>query len=796
MVHIITDSRTVSYYPESIFFALKSPRNDGHKYIRELYERGLKCFVISNEETPLPGKDACFILVKDTLSALQELAKQHRSKFYLPLIAVTGSNGKTIVKEWLYQLLKDKFSICRNPKSYNSQIGVPLSVWNLRPPHNLGIFEAGISTAGEMKVLADILQPRIGVFTGIGEAHSEGFKNTEEKIQEKFLLFRNCEIIVIQGLKKDQIPELYRSKKIILIGEESSADIRLQKISPENTSTRLELVHNNTLYSFTIPFIDRASILNAITCFGTLVALEKDPKEFENQFKNLQAIALRLEIKNGINNSVLINDFYNSDLDSLRIALNHLQQQSRSSEKTLILSDIEQSGQSAENLYKEIADLLKQYNVAGLIGIGKVISSFSGLFPSSSRFFQSTEEFISAFPSFSSMFHNNTILLKGARSFGFERISHVLQLKSHDTVLEINLNHIVENINYYKALLKPGTGIMCMVKAMGYGSGSSEIARTLQHNGIQYLAVAYADEGVELRQANIALPVMVMSPEIDSLEDIITYQLEPEIYSFRILEAFCRALDRSGVSEPYPVHLKIDTGMHRLGFEEKDLQQIADTLKKNPQLKVQSVFSHLVASDNPALDDFTKQQISSFEKACAAIEKSIGYSFIKHICNSGGISRFRNAHYDMVRLGIGMYGVGINAEEQKQLQNAGALKTRISQIKTVSKGETVGYNRNGKAEKDMTIATIPIGYADGFRRELGNGKFELIINGKSCKTIGNICMDMCMVDISQVNCAEGDEVIVFENFSQISKMAEALNTIPYEVLTGISTRVKRVYVQE
>jgi alanine racemase len=792
--HLISDSRTITTYNESVFFALVSGRNNGHKYINDLYKNGVRCFVVS-ESVKLP-KDCAVIKVKNTLNALQQLAAYHRSQFSLPVIAITGSNGKTIVKEWLYSLLKDNFNICRSPKSYNSQIGVPLSVWNLNSDHTIGIFEAGISTTKEMPKLEKIIRPNIGVFTSLGEAHAEGFSNAKQKIAEKFSLFDNCDVIVVNGLNAKQIPAKYKSKKIIFIGKEKNSTIQIKKTSAEGNATTIELIHSKKNYSIEIPFTDSASTSNAITCFGVLLATGLEPEKYYSGFKNLPSIALRLEIKNGINNCVLINDFYNSDLDSLKIALNYLHQQTRNTSRTVILSDIEQSGQNTKNLYKEIAKLLKQYKINKLIGIGKNISANASAFTIEKDFFENTDQFVNAFHSKKISFSNSTILLKGARSFGFENISQLLQQKSHDTVLEINLNKLTENINYYRSLLKPGTQIMCMVKATGYGSGSAEIAKTLQHIGVNYLAVAYADEGVELRNAQINLPVMVMSPEEDSLEDIINYNLEPEIYSFRILELFCKQLQKSGYSEAYPVHIKIDTGMHRLGFEEKDLEQLAATLLKYPQLKIKSVFSHLAASDNPELDNFTEQQISIFEKACFLLENKSGYGFIKHICNSGGVTRFKNAHYNMVRLGIGMYGVGVNPEEQSKLQNVSALKTRISQIKNVKAGDTVGYNRNGKVVNAITIAIIPIGYADGYKRELGNGKGIVYINGIAYKTIGNICMDMCMVDITGTNCKEGDEVIVFETFGQIHNLSVAMNTIPYEVLTSISARVKRIYVQE
>lgn len=792
--HLISDSRTITAYNESAFFALISERNNGHKYVNDLYKNGVRCFVVS-ENIKLP-KDCAIITVKNTLTALQQLAAYHRSQFSLPVIAITGSNGKTIVKEWLHALLKDHFNICRSPKSYNSQIGVPLSVWNLNAAHTVGLFEAGISKIKEMPKLEKIIQPNIGVFTNLGEAHSEGFSGIKQKIEEKFSLFDHCDVIVVNGLLAKQIPARYKSKKIILIGKEKNSSIQIKKVITENDSAQIELIHSKKNYKLDIPFSDSASVSNAITCFGVLLATGLEPEKYYPAFKNLPAIALRLEIKNGINNCVLINDFYNSDLDSLKIALNYLHQQTRNIQRTVILSDIEQSGQSTKSLYKEIAKLLKQYKVNRLVGIGKNISANASAFTIDKEFFENTNEFLNAFNSKAIVFSNSTILLKGARSFGFEKISQVLQQKSHDTVLEINLNKLTENINYYRSLLSPGTQIMCMVKATGYGSGSSEIAKTLQHIGVNYLAVAYADEGVELRNAQINLPVMVMSPEEDSLEDIINYDLEPEIYSFRILELFCKQLQKSGYAEAYPVHIKIDTGMHRLGFEDKDLDTLAATLLKYPQLKVKSVFSHLAASDNPELDDFTRQQISVFEKASSLLEDKLGYTFIKHICNSGGVTRFKNAHYGMVRLGIGMYGVGVNAEEQSKLQNVSALKTRISQLKNIKAGDTVGYNRNGKVIHDITIAVIPIGYADGFKRELGNGNGVVYMKGIACKTIGNICMDMCMIDVTGTGCKEGDEVVVFETFGQIHNLSAAMHTIPYEVLTSISGRVKRVYVQE
>lgn len=793
--HLLTDSRSIHFFSESVFFALVTPRNNGHRYIAELYKKGVRCFVVSEKisfETP----GASVIHVSDTLKALHDITAYHRSQFHLPVVAITGSNGKTIVKEWLYQLLKDQFTICRSPKSYNSQIGVPLSIWNLNERHTLGIFEAGISTVHEMQMLEQIIKPTIGVFTGLGNAHQEGFASAEEKLAEKFKLFESCSYVVVQGLKRNEIPAHISMHELIFVSEHEDADVRIEKVKSSLLSSSIRLNYRHKIFQLEIPFTDKASVINASTCFGALVALHQNPEDLIPLFRELQPVALRLEIRNGISNSVLINDFYNSDIDSFIIALSYLNQQSLNQKKIVIISDIEQSGRNSDELYNELAALIQPYGIDTIIGVGQAIHKHASLFGPEALFFNSTNDLIAQLPALRQRFFNSTILLKGARSFGFEKISQALQQKSHDTVLEIDLGKLVGNINYYKSLLKSGTGIMCMVKAMGYGSGSVEIAKTLQHVGAAYLAVAYADEGVELRNANINLPVMVMSPERDSFEDIINYQLEPEIYSFKILDSFCAALDRLGHSEPYPVHIKIDTGMRRLGFEEKDLGQLLDRLAKAPQIVVKSVFSHLVGSDNPAIDEFTHEQISIFKNCFRVLEDRLGYSVIRHICNSGGISRFPEAHFDMVRLGIGMYGVGIHPDEQKQLQNVGSLKTTISQLKSVGKGQTVGYNRNGKMEKDAIIATIPIGYADGFRRELGNGNISVYIHGKPCKTVGNICMDMCMIDVTGVDCSEGDEVIIFESFEQIKRIADAEHTIPYELLTSLSSRIKRVYIQE
>jgi Alr-MurF fusion protein len=789
----LNDSRGLYTSDGLLFIALKTGRDNGHKYIPELIEKGVRSFLINEFEfdyKAYDNTDISFLLSKKPLITLQVLAAYHRQRFYIPVIGITGSNGKTVVKEWLYQILKNDYSICRSPKSYNSQIGVPLSVLNLSPSHTLAIFEAGISKPDEMEHLASIIRPTFGVLTSIGTAHDEGFYSREQKIKEKLILLKGTDKMFINGLSKSEVNDI-DPLRMVFISESDDADIRY------GLEKELMCVNDqNATYEFKIPFSDQASLQNIATCTAVLMQLGYKAGEIASRIGQLQSVALRLEIKKGINNSMLINDYYNSDLDSLSIALNYLHQKNRKSRKTVIVSDIEQSGLTSSELYRELGQMFSKNKIDLTIGIGKEISSHRSFFNSNSIFFENTEHAIRGFNLIQTQIGDSGILLKGARSFGFEHISRLLQLKSHDTIFEINLNKLISNVNYYKALLKQDTKLMCMVKAMGYGSGSEEVAQTLQHIGVDYLAVAYSDEGVELRNSQVNLPVMVMNPEEDAFEDIINFNLEPEIYSFRILHAFVKKLDSMGIAEPFPVHLKIDSGMHRLGFEEHELEALVHVLKSLPQIKVKSVFSHLAASDDSELDELTASQIQLFEKAFILIERELGYTVIKHICNSAGISRFKNAHFNMVRLGIGMYGIAHTAVDQTNLENAGSLKTRISQIKMVKKDEIVGYGLSGKVSSDTLVATIPIGYADGLNRLAGNGRHGLYVNSVFCKTLGNICMDMCMIDVSGVKCKEGDEVIVFENSDQLMALSSALGTIPYEILSSVSGRVKRVYVQE
>ncbi len=796
--HVLIDSRQLIEPSSVLFIALVSNRNDAHQYIPQLIQRGVQAFVVNAiPEECKNNQDVCFLVVPDTLKALQTLATYHRAQFQFPVIGITGSNGKTIVKEWLYQLLKSDYHIIRSPKSYNSQIGVPLSVWQINPQHNLAIFEAGISQIGEMENLEKIIQPSIGVFTSLGSAHNEGFDDLSKKLNEKLLLFKQCQAVIINALSIDKTLYHHFPSSAFVISREKDATLQITNIHSTLHSTSIQANYQNQVVKIEVPFTDSASIENIITCWAVLLHLNIANPEINVRLQKLSPVAMRLELKLGINNCVLINDFYNSDVNALEIALHHLKQQHRGGKKMVILSDIEQSGKSREVLYQHVAKLLQQFNVDVLIGIGKDISSQKQCFKLTSFFFDTTQQFISKHQSITDLqFKDAIILLKGARSFEFELISKLLQQKSHDTVLEINLNHLVHNINYYRSKLSKDTLLMCMVKATGYGSGSTEIAFTLQHHRIDYLAVAYTDEGVELRKAGIHLPIMVMSPEESSYDDMIAYHLEPEIYSFKVAQEFIQALQNRAITNRYPIHIKLDTGMHRLGFEQHQLAELCQFLKSQTGVYVKSVFSHLAASDDSSLDDFTHQQIESFKVMSQQLEQTLNYSMIKHICNSSAITRFSQAQFNMVRLGIGMYGIGFNDTDKLQLQNISTLKTRISQIKHLNKNETVGYSRKGKLSKESRIATIPIGYADGFSRQLGNGNAVVYINEQACSTIGNICMDMCMIDVSSISCQEGDEVIIFNQVEHIFKLAEAMGTIPYEVLTSISTRVKRVYVQE
>ncbi len=794
---IIIDSRHVVDPTGTLFIAIKGIRNDGHFFIHDLIKkRNIRNFIVaSNYQIPNEYSDFNFIIVDNPLYAFHALAADYRSRFNIPIIGITGSNGKTIVKEWLYHILQPYYRITRSPKSYNSQTGVPLSVLNLEPDTTLAIFEAGISQKNEMQNLSRIIQPTIGIFTNIGDAHQENFIDYEEKIVEKLLLFKSCDTLIFCADHEliDKVIKntswLNSCRKLTWSTKNKEADLRISAIEQQKGTTRITGLFQKQLISITIPFTDYASIENAIHCWITALYLQIPQSEIQQAMNTLTPVAMRLEQIAGINGCTIINDSYNLDIPSLTIALDYLMQQQHPN-KTLILSDILQSGLPDNELYKRVASLINEKKINKLYGIGRSIYSHADLFSCEKEFFKSTDEFIDSFHA--SKFQNEAILLKGARIFEFERILAMLEQRVHLTTLEINLNALVHNLNYYRSKLKPETKIMVMVKAFSYGSGSYEIANLLEFHRVNYLAVAYVDEGIALRRSNIALPIIVMGPEDGSFRRMIEYQLEPEIYSFDVLQKFMQQIKIHQLQH-IPIHIKIDTGMHRLGFLPDEITSLCHILKDNHLVQVKSVFSHLAASDEPEHDDYTHQQVETFVEVCKQIQSVLPYQFDRHILNSAGIERFPQYQFDMVRLGIGLYG--INPFNQNKLKVVGRLKTHIIQIKHIKKGNTIGYGRKGMANKDTTIAVIPIGYADGFTRRL-SGKGKVWLNGKYAPIIGNICMDMSMIDITNIQASVGDEVEIFGEHISVDELASITGTIAYEILTSVSDRVKRIYISE
>lgn len=804
------DSRKITHPAQTLFFALKGASLDGHHYIAELQQKGVVNFIISNENAII--ENANFIIVNDVKTALQKLAAFHRKQFSYPVIGITGSNGKTIVKEWLYQLLHEKYSIVKNPKSYNSQIGVPLSVWQMSDAYNLGIFEAGISESGEMEKLEPIIAPAIGVFTNLGEAHSEGFINAGHKAKEKLKLFSHSEKIIYckdHGEINNAIAAMVHLSKqnqqnkaleVFSWSQYVDADVKITAVLQQKNKSYISCSYQQKEIDFEIPFTDNASIENAMHCLCVMLLFKISTREIKKRMALLSRIEMRLELKDGINNCIVINDAYNSDSASIKIALDFLQQQNTTLQKTVILSDILQSGKNEIDLYGDVAALLESAGVTTLYAVGQAISrqkkQFEKIKTLHTEFFQSTTTFLAEMNT--ARFSNELILIKGARKFEFERIVKFLEKKSHNTKLEINLSALANNLKVYQSLLRPETKMMAMVKAFGYGSGSIEIAKTLQFNRVNYLAVAYADEGVELRKAGITLPIMVMNADEDNYENIFSYQLEPEIYSLlQLQEMVAVFLSKPRKQQFFNIHIELETGMNRLGFHTTDIDKLIAYIQQNGAVKIASVFSHLAGSEDPTLDEFTHQQLSLFEKNSYTIIASFDYPIIRHILNSNGIVRHPQAQYDMVRLGIGMYGIDDSQQLQKRLQVVSTLKSSISQIKQIEKGETIGYNRKGLAHDKMTIATINIGYADGLPRILGNGNGYMLLKGKKAPIIGNVCMDMTMIDISGIaDVSQADEVIIFGEKPTVSEVAKQANTIAYEILTGISSRVKRIYFQE
>ena len=800
--HIVTDSRKILFPSGSIFFAIAGYRRDGQIFLAEAFLRGVRCFVVSRLPDINEFPEAVFILVDDTLMALQTLVAFHRSKFNFPVIGITGSNGKTIVKEWLNHLLQDRYSIVRNPKSYNSQIGVPLSVWQMKSDDELGIFEAGISTVGEMEKLARIIRPDIGIFTNIGEAHSEGFTSVREKIREKLSLFTGTGLLVYCRDYKELDEEVMQFQETNNIrcfrwSRNEGADVQFLSALVEDGNTHIRLRYHGDAFDYTIPFTGAAAVENSVTCAMVMLGMGMDIADIVEGMKTIPTLAMRLEMKQGINRCTVINDSYSADLSSLQLALDFLLQQQQHDQRVVILSDIPESGIPEGELYLHIATILKRNRINRLKGIGPLMSKYLTIFTTAgleAEMFMSTTDFIAEFHPL--QYKDELILIKGARVFEFEQINQLLEVKMHQTVLSINLTAISHNLNEYRKYLSPQTKLMVMVKAFSYGSGSYEIANLMQFHKVDFLAVAYTDEGTDLRKAGISTPIMVMNPEEASFAAITGFDLQPEIFSFQMLHQFRDFLKAEGINE-YPIHIKLDTGMHRLGFEEKDLEALVAELKNSTQFRVVSVFTHLVASEDPKEDEFTRKQSTEFKNAADNLSDQLGYSFLRHISNTAAIHRHPDLQMDMVRLGIGLYGSGKKNVAPLQLQEASSLTTTIAQIRDVKAGESVGYNRKGVLNRDSRIATIRIGYADGYPRSLSNGIGKVLIRNQLVPVAGLVCMDMTMIDVTDIpGLEEGEEVIIFGKTLSVNKLAEWADTIPYDIMTGISQRVKRVYFEE
>ena len=804
---LLTDSRSLCFPEETLFFALKSTRNDGHRYIEDLYRRGVRNFVVEAkgiaEYCPNGSvttmADANFLIVPSPLAALQRLAERHRDEFNIPIVGITGSNGKTMVKEWLYQLLLPSQKIVRSPRSYNSQIGVPLSVWLLNEQTEIGIFEAGISQPGEMMALRDIIQPTIGVLTSLGSAHQENFRSMEEKCLEKLELMHDTEAmvycsdndIVSRCIRRMQ----YKGEKIAWSQCDEQVALFVKRIENKGQSARITYIWQGEENTYSIPFIDEASIEDTITCAAVALRLGLTPGQLADRMPKLEPVAMRLEVKEGQRGCLLINDSYNSDINSLDIALDFMQRRESAGSltKTLILSDIFQTGTTSDKLYAQVSDLAVKRGINKFIGIGPELSAQADRIQiADKQFFADVNHFLSS-DAFAALNHE-LILLKGARPFGFDQITEQLEQKVHETILEVNLNAVVENLNYYRSFLKPETKMVCMIKADGYGAGAVEIARTLQDHRVDYLAVAVADEGVTLRKAGITANIMIMNPEMTAFKTMFDYDLEPEVYSFRLLDALIKAARKEGITG-WPVHIKLDTGMHRLGFDPvDDMDELIDRLKHQNAVIPRSVFSHFVGSDSDDFDSFSAQQFALFEEGSSKLQSAFSHKILRHIDNSAGIEHFPERQLDMCRLGLGLYG--IDSRDNRILNTVSTLKTTILQMHQVRAGETVGYSRKGKLDRDSVIAAIPIGYADGLNRHLGNRHGYCLVNGQKAEYVGNICMDVAMIDVTDIPCQEGDQVEIFGEHLPVTVLSDAIDTIPYEVLTGVSNRVKRVYFQD
>ena len=797
---LLTDSRSLAFPETTLFFALRTARGDGHRYLPDLYRRGVRNFVVEQlpEAWQTDYAGANFLRVVSPLKALQRLAERHREEYDLPVVGITGSNGKTVVKEWLYQLLSPLKRVTRSPRSYNSQIGVPLSVWLLDEHTEVGLFEAGISEPDEMPALRAIIQPTIGVLTHLGPAHQENFPSLEDKCLEKLELFKDAEVIVYNAdspVVADCVRRsLYTGNQLAWSRTDQAQPLFVPKVVTGADGTDVTYVYLGYEGHFHLPFVDEASVEDALHCLAVCLYLHVSQEAIARGMARLEPVAMRLEVKQGVRGCTIINDTYNSDVNSLDIALNFMQRRpaGHAVRHTLVLSDILQSGEPAEALYARVATLVGSRGVDRLIGVGPELTAAAARFPMEVRFFQTTDELLRS--GLLDTLRDELVLVKGARAFHFERITERLALKVHETTLEVNLAALVDNLNYYRSFMRPDTRMVCMVKASAYGTGAVEVAKTLQDHRVDYLAVAVADEGVVLRQAGITTGILIMNPEMSALDTLFAYDLEPEVYSFRLLDALIHAAERAGVAH-FPVHVKLDTGMHRLGFDpERDVPALIDRLRGQDAVVVRSVFSHFAGSDEDRFDDFSAEQFDRFDRASRALQAAFPHRILRHICNSAGIERFPERHLDMVRLGLGLYGV--DPYGNRLLHTVATLRTTILQIRDVAPTDTVGYSRRGRLDRPSRIAAIPIGYADGLDRHLGCGHAYCLVHGQRAPYVGNICMDVCMIDVTDIDCREGDAVEIFGEHLPVTELSDRLGTIPYEVLTSVSERVKRVYFQE
>lgn len=798
---ILTDSRSLCFPEETLFFAIRSERNDGHKYIADLYRRGVRSFVV--EVLPADWQkdypEANFLKVPFALEALQRLAERHRDEFDIPVVGITGSNGKTVVKEWLYQLLSPSMTVTRSPRSYNSQIGVPLSVWLLSEQSEVGVFEAGISMPGEMKSLRDIIQPTVGVITNLGAAHQENFKSMADKCHEKLRLFHDSKAIVYpyddEVIRQCVESYDYKGEQIAWSVKNPSVKMFVKSVDKNNTQTTVTYVFNGVEAAYTLPFIDEASVANSIICAAVALHLGLTSDDIAQRMPAIEPVAMRLEVKEGQHGCTLINDSYNSDVNSLDIALDFMNRRPdhEGRRRTLILSDIYQSGEDGDTLYKKVSELAVKRGVQKFIGIGPEISRCADeIMIEEKYFFDDCNSFIES-TVFSSL-RDEVILLKGSRKFSFDRLTELLEQKVHETILEVNLNSVVKNLNYFRSYMKPTTKLVCMVKADAYGAGAVEVAKTLQDHRVDYLAVAVADEGVTLRKNGITCNIMIMNPEMTAFKTMFDYKLEPEVYSFRLLDALVKAAQKEGITG-YPVHIKLDTGMHRLGFDPRsDMDELISRLKHQNAIIPRSVFSHFVGSDSDDFDNFSAMQFRLFDEGSKKLQSAFSHKILRHMDNSAGIEHFPERQLDMCRLGLGLYG--IDSRDNSVLNTVSTLKTTILQIHRVPKEETVGYSRKGVLTRDSVIGAIPIGYADGLNRRLGCGHCYCLVNGQKAPYVGNICMDVAMIDLTGINCKEGDTVEIFGEHLPVTVLSDVLGTIPYEVLTSISNRVKRIYFQD